>query len=119
MRIPWRAPILRLCLHACFYALVAALAISIQPAVAATKIERVVSPGGIEAWLVRDATVPLVAMEFAFKGGTNFAPAIDAHFHEGTVQIKDKDTLEQHFTVFANGKANPEGRSVLHRVASN
>jgi hypothetical protein len=36
----------------------------------ATNIERVVSPGGIEFWLVRDATVPLVAVNFAFRGGS-------------------------------------------------
>lgn len=35
----------------------------------ATKIERVVSPGGIEAWLVRDATVPLVSVNYAIPGG--------------------------------------------------
>lgn len=35
----------------------------------AAKIERVVSPGGITAWLVEEHTVPLVAMEFAFRGG--------------------------------------------------
>ncbi|GAA3841611.1 insulinase family protein [[Pseudomonas] carboxydohydrogena] len=40
------------------------------PAMAAAKIQRVVSPGGIEAWLVQDATVPLVAMQFAFRGGS-------------------------------------------------
>ncbi|WP_132030778.1 M16 family metallopeptidase [Aquabacter spiritensis] len=34
-----------------------------------TRITRVVSPGGIEAWLVRDTTLPLIAMEFAFRGG--------------------------------------------------
>ena len=42
--------------------------------VAATNIERVVSAGGIEAWLVRDATVPVIAMEFAFLGGTSQDP---------------------------------------------
>lgn len=36
----------------------------------ATKIERVISPGGIEAWLVQDSTVPLIAVEFAFAGGS-------------------------------------------------
>lgn len=41
---------------------------------AMTKIERVVSPGGIEAWLVREPSVPLVAMEFSFKGGANQDP---------------------------------------------
>jgi zinc protease len=36
----------------------------------ATTIERVVSPGGIEAWLVHEPAVPLIAMEFAFVGGS-------------------------------------------------
>lgn len=44
------------------------------PAQAATKIERVVSPGGIEAWLVNDSSVPLIAMNFAFQGGANQDP---------------------------------------------
>lgn len=44
------------------------------PAVAA-KIERVVSPGGIEAWLVREETVPLISFEFAFRGGSSQDPA--------------------------------------------
>lgn len=35
---------------------------------AAMNVERVVSPGGIEAWLVSDDTVPLIAMDFAFRG---------------------------------------------------
>jgi zinc protease len=45
-----------------------------SPAQAATKIERVVSPGGIEAWLVSDPSVPLVAINFAFRGGANQDP---------------------------------------------
>jgi zinc protease len=44
------------------------------PAQALTKIERVVSPGGIEAWLVREPSVPLIALEFSFKGGANQDP---------------------------------------------
>ena len=35
----------------------------------ATTIERVVSPGGIEAWLVHEPAVPLIAVDFAFAGG--------------------------------------------------
>lgn len=45
------------------------------PATAATKIQRLVSPGGIEAWFVQDATVPLVAIEYAFSGGSAQDPA--------------------------------------------
>ncbi|MEW5965259.1 MAG: pitrilysin family protein [Pseudomonadota bacterium] len=36
----------------------------------AMKIQSVKSPGGIEAWLVEDHSVPLLAMRFAFEGGS-------------------------------------------------
>jgi zinc protease len=50
---------------------VAAIAATIMFAASAeaTTIERVVSPGGIEAWLVHERAVPLIAVEFAFVGG--------------------------------------------------
>ena len=56
-------------------AFIAAVVIISTPALAATKIQRLVSPGGIEAWFVQDATVPLVAMEYAFSGGSTQDPA--------------------------------------------
>jgi zinc protease len=45
------------------------------PSHAAAKIQHLVSPGGIEAWFVQDATVPLIAMEYAFGGGASQDPA--------------------------------------------
>jgi zinc protease len=33
----------------------------------AVKVETVISPGGITAWLVQDKSIPLVSMEFAFR----------------------------------------------------
>jgi hypothetical protein len=54
-------------------------------------------------------------LKFVFKGGTNFDPAVDAHLHESTFQIIDKNTIEQRSTVFTNGKADPELKSVLQR----
>jgi zinc protease len=42
----------------------------VSTASAAANIQRVTSPGGIEAWLVEERTVPLISMEFAFRGGT-------------------------------------------------
>ncbi|MGA9136613.1 MAG: pitrilysin family protein [Methylovirgula sp.] len=39
------------------------------PASRAARVRNVVSPGGIEAWLVEDYAVPLVALEFALIGG--------------------------------------------------
>jgi zinc protease len=40
----------------------------------ATTIERVVSAGGIEAWVVRDPAVPMIAVDIAFRGGTDQDP---------------------------------------------
>jgi zinc protease len=40
----------------------------------AMTIERVTSPGGIEAWLVEDHTLPVVAIRFAFPGGAALDP---------------------------------------------
>jgi zinc protease len=54
--------------------ILAVLCIATAPA-RAVPIERVVSPGGIEAWLVRQETVPLISMEFAFAGGASQDPA--------------------------------------------
>jgi len=57
------------------FRLLAWVAAAIAPVLAlaapagATTIERVVSPGGIEAWLVHESAVPLIAVEFAFVGG--------------------------------------------------
>jgi len=36
----------------------------------ATTIQRVVSAGGIEAWLVQEPAVPLISVDFAFAGGS-------------------------------------------------
>jgi zinc protease len=51
------------------------LSLAATPSNAAAKIQRLVSPGGIEAWFVQDATVPLIAMEYAFGGGASQDPA--------------------------------------------
>jgi zinc protease len=45
----------------------------LRPAVA-VEVQRVVSPGGVEAWLVEEHTVPMVSMRFAFRGGSAVDP---------------------------------------------
>ena len=50
-------------------AAIAATSIMFVASAGATTIERVISPGGIEAWLVHERAVPLIAVEFAFVGG--------------------------------------------------
>jgi len=47
--------------------------LSIAPA-QAVEVERVISPGGIEAWLVQDNSNPVVSMRFAFRAGAEFDP---------------------------------------------
>jgi zinc protease len=58
-------------LAACF----AMAPLASTPSHAAAKIQHLISPGGIEAWFVQDATVPLIAMEYAFGGGATQDPA--------------------------------------------
>jgi zinc protease len=60
----------RLAMGACL----SVMAMMPAPSHAAAKIQHLISPGGIEAWFVQDATVPLVAMEFAMSGGASQDP---------------------------------------------
>jgi zinc protease len=43
-------------------------------AFAAIDIQKVVSPGGIEAWLVQDKTLPVISMRFNFDAGSSYDP---------------------------------------------
>jgi zinc protease len=61
-------------LYAAALLLLAALIAPLQTA-NAMKIQTVKSPGGIEAWLVEDHSVPLMALRFSFRGGSSQDPA--------------------------------------------
>jgi zinc protease len=61
--------VIRAAIVALFFAVV-----NLAPA-AAMNIERVVSPGGIEAWLVQEDSIPLIVMDVAWKGGSASDPA--------------------------------------------
>src|SRR5690349_2614859 len=67
-------PVLTRRLAAAFALLASALA-PVTSSHAAAKIQHLTSPGGIEAWCVQDARVPLIAMEYAFSGGASQDPA--------------------------------------------
>lgn len=47
--------------------------LGMRPA-AAVEIQKVISTSGIEAWLVEDHTVPIVAVNFSFEGGSSQDP---------------------------------------------
>ncbi|MET3924726.1 pitrilysin family protein [Devosia sp. 2618] len=63
----------------------------VLPAHAEVEFQKVTSPSGVEAWLVEDYSVPIIAIRFAFEGGSAQDPAgkeglanlITALFDEG------------------------------------
>jgi zinc protease len=56
----------------------------------ATRIERIVSPGGIAAWRVYEPSVPLIALDFAFKGGSSQDPPEKAGLATMAVALLDE-----------------------------
>lgn len=65
----------------------------------AMKIQTVKSPGGIEAWLVEEHAVPMMAMRFAFDGGSSQDPEgqegvanfLSAMLDEGAGDLKSSE----------------------------
>jgi len=51
------------------------IAVLVAEPAEAVNIKQVTSPGGVNAWLVEDYTVPIVTMNFAFTGGAAQEPA--------------------------------------------
>ena len=77
---------------------------SVKGATSSTmKIQQVKSPGGIEAWLVEDHNVPLLALRFAFQGGNAQDPPgkegvanfLTAMMDEGAGDIKSAEFQER------------------------
>lgn len=56
-------------------AIVAFLVWQALPASAVIAIQEVTSDGGIKAWLVQEPSIPIIAMEVSFRGGTSLDPA--------------------------------------------
>ena len=85
-----------------FAAIVTVLAILSSPA-HAMKIQTIKSPGGIEAWLVEEHAVPMMAMRFAFDGGSSQDPAekeglanfLTAMLDEGAGELTSREFQER------------------------
>jgi zinc protease len=60
----------------------------------AMKIDRIVSPSGIEAWLVRENATPLVAMAYSFHGGSSQDPADKAGLANLATSLLDEGAGE-------------------------
>ena len=54
-------------------------------------------------------------IRFAFAGGTNFDPEVDAHAHEGWTRIAADGTIETESIGYSDGKPTPARRTVLQR----
>ncbi|MGH6834274.1 MAG: M16 family metallopeptidase [Methylocella sp.] len=90
-----------------------ALATAGTPSRAST-VQKVVSQGEIEAWLVEDYSIPLIALEFAFKGGAAQDPigkpgaaallsglldeGAGAYDSDGFHRALDEDAIEMSFS---------------------
>jgi zinc protease len=77
-----------------FTAAFALTSLTSAPSRAAAKIQHLVSPGGIEAWFVQDATVPLIAMEYAFGGGAAQDPADKSGTANMVASLMDEGAAE-------------------------
>ena len=83
-------------------AIVALFATSSTPA-NAMKIQTIKSPGGIEAWLVEEHSVPMMAMRFAFDGGSSQDPVgkeglanfVTAMLDEGAGDLSSREFQER------------------------
>jgi zinc protease len=67
------------------------------------KIQTIKSPGGIEAWLVEEHAVPMMAMRFAFEGGSSQDPTgneglanfLSAMLDEGAGDLTSREFQER------------------------
>src|SRR3984893_16776671 len=83
-------------------AVIALFATSSTPA-NAMKIQTIKSPGGIEAWLVEEHSVPMMAMRFAFDGGSSQDPVgkeglanfVTAMLDEGAGDLSSREFQER------------------------
>jgi len=84
-------------------AFIVALLTTLSGPAHAMKIQTIKSPGGIEAWLVEEHGVPMMAMRFAFEGGSSQDPAgkegianfLSAMLDEGAGDLKSREFQER------------------------
>ena len=73
-RILHRRLVTTLLRPAALLVLVGAVLLGVAAPADAARIQRVVSPGGITAWLIESHTLPLIRMSIAFTGGSSQDP---------------------------------------------
>ena len=81
------------------------------PAASAMQIETIVSPSGIEAWLVREQTVPLVTLNYAFHGGSSQDAADKAGIANLAADLLDEGAGELDGKTFHERLEKPRHRA--------
>jgi len=61
-----------------------------EDAASATRVEEVVSPGGIHAYLLHEPAVPMLAISFLFEGGAQYEDAEQAGLARMTAALLDE-----------------------------
>lgn len=56
----------------------------------AIEVQRVISKGGIEAWLIEDHTLPILSINFSFDGGSALDPAAKPGVADFTASMLDE-----------------------------
>ncbi|MEI6984565.1 MAG: pitrilysin family protein [Rhodospirillaceae bacterium] len=65
------------------------------------EIQRVISPGGIEAWLIEDHKIPVIAVQFSFEGGSGVESADKQGLACMTASLLDEGAGELDSQAFA------------------
>lgn len=111
----------RQCMLVALGLLAAALVLLPSSGANAMKIQEVTSPGGIKAWLVEEHAVPLIAMRFAFEGGSSQDPEgregvanfLAGMFDEGAGDLKARQ-YQQRMEDIAMRMSFDDGRDTFY-----
>ena len=71
-------------------ALLAGLLWQIGPAAAIVQITRVTGASGVEAWLVEDHSLPVIALDFVFENGSTLDPLDEAGLANLAMDLLDE-----------------------------
>ena len=97
-------------IRAVFITIAVAFAAGASPAKAEITIVPVISPGGIEAWLYEDHTIPILTIDASFLGG----PTLDPEGREGAASLMaallDEGAGELDSTAFSTALEDLAGR---------
>ncbi|MEZ5877767.1 MAG: hypothetical protein R3D43_08450 [Tepidamorphaceae bacterium] len=93
-------PVRTLSLHALALSLLAFVIALMPRAASAVEIQRFTTPGGINVWLVEENTVPLITMNFAWRGGAAQDPGGKAGVASFLTTMMDEGAGDMNSTAY-------------------